>query len=358
MSKNKGGKNEYLEIFKSFLKDKHFTSVGKLLGKGSFGEVRDIVVNNKTMAGKIVRIGNNEKSGEYYSYDLRGQNIIKINKIISKEIGGANYYLIIMEKAILRDLGKLTDYFHNHNLLKLIYNPFNEEAGDNLLRFYSKQIVEALDILNKSDYVHFDLKPENLLVSISLIIKLSDFSLLKKVSNQEKLKIPGGTSGHLTLEYFKKGEKFSGEDLRKQDYFSFGTTLFYLKYGRQMFKYKKYDDNDSYILTILSQMQKEISTILSGKFTDKDFIDFLKDLLGYTPNDRPNFEHIYRNKWLNKNLDKLHEIFWGYEYDEEKLLMEFQKNDFLIEKEKTANKKPSRFKFKKKIGNKNTIKVN
>ena len=216
------------------------------------------------------------------------------------------------------------------------------------MRFYSKQIVDALDILNKSDYVHFDLKPENLLVSISLIIKLSDFSLLKKVSNQEKLKIPGGTSGHLTLEYFKKGEKFSGEDLRKQDYFSFGTTLFYLKYGRQMFKYKKYDDNDSYILTILSQMQKEVSTILSGKFTDKDFIDFLKDLLGYTPNDRPNFEHIYRNKWLNKNLDKLHEIFWGFEYDEEKLLMEYQKNDFLIEKEKTANKKPSRFRFKKK----------
>ena len=84
MSINKGGKNEYLEIFKSFLKDKHFTSVGKLLGKGSFGEVRDIVVNNKTMAGKIVRIGNNEKSGEYFAYELRGQNIIKINKIISK----------------------------------------------------------------------------------------------------------------------------------------------------------------------------------------------------------------------------------------------------------------------------------
>ena len=358
MSKNKGGKSEYLEVFNLFMKDKYMTSVGKLLGKGSFGEVRDIVVKNKTMAGKIVKMGNIEKSGEYFAYDLRGQNIIKINKIISKEIGGVNYYLIIMEKAILRDLGKLTDYFHNHNLLKLIYNPFNEGAGDNLLRFYSKQIVDALSILNTSDYVHFDLKPENLLISISLIIKLSDFSLLKKVSDQEKQKIPGGTNGYLTLEYFKKGERFSGEDLRKQDYFAFGTTLFYLKYGRQMLKYKKYDDYDSYILTILSQLEKEISTIRSGKFTDKDFIDFLKDLLGYTPNDRPNFEQIYRNKWLNKNLDKLHEIFWGFEYDEEKLIMEFQKNDFLIEKEKTVNKKPSRFKFKKKNSNKNTIKLN
>ena len=57
-----------------------------------------------------------------------------------------------MEKAILRDLGKLSDYYHNHNLLKLIYNPFNEMAGDSLVRFYTKQIITALEILNRGNY--------------------------------------------------------------------------------------------------------------------------------------------------------------------------------------------------------------
>ena len=185
MSRLIGQKTDYLGIFNYFQKDKHFSSVGKLLGKGSFGEVRDIAVKNKIMAGKVVKMKNFEKNGEYIAYDLRGQNIIKINRIIQKNIDGEDYYLIIMEKAILRDLGKLTDYFHNHNLLKLIFNPFNEVAGDNLIRFYSKQIVNAMEILHRSNYVHFDLKPENLLISISLIIKLSDFSLLKKINEIE-----------------------------------------------------------------------------------------------------------------------------------------------------------------------------
>jgi len=347
MAKKSLGKSDYLDIFNLFQRDGNFTSVGKLLGRGSFGEVRDIVYKNKTMAGKVVRCDTNEKFGEYFAADLRGQNLIKINKIISKRIDGINYYLIIMEKAILRDLGKLNDYYHNHNLLKLIFNPFNELCGDNLLRFYCKQIINAMEVLDRGNFVHFDIKPENLLISISLIIKLSDFSLLRKISDEEKLKIPGGTNGYLSLEYYKKNEFIKGDVARKQDYFALGATLYFLKYGKQMLKYKKLDDNDTYIITILTQLQQEIAKIRSEKLTDQDFIDFLTKLIGYTPNDRPNFEQIIRNKWLNKDLDKLHEVFWGFEYDEEKLIMELQKNDYLIEKEKKVNKTPTRFRFKK-----------
>ena len=43
--------------------------------------------------------------------------------------------------------------------MKLIYEPFDEILGDNLLRFYSKQIVDELETLNRYNYVHFDLKP-------------------------------------------------------------------------------------------------------------------------------------------------------------------------------------------------------
>jgi serine/threonine protein kinase len=339
-------KKDIREIFESFRIDGNFEKVDKLLGRGSFGEVRDIIYKSKPMAGKIVKMKENEQFGEQFAADLKGQNIIKISKIISKQINGENYNLIIMEKALLRDLGKLNDYYHNHNLLKLIYQPFDEEAGDFLVRFYAKQIINALEILNRGDFVHFDIKPENLLISVNLVIKLSDFSLLKKIKDTDNIMIPGGTNGYLTLEFYKKN-KLSGDDIRKQDYFALGATLYFLKYGKQMIKYKKGEDNDSCITTILTQLQKEISKIRSGKFTDPDFIDFLTGLLGFTPKDRPNFEQIYRNKWLNKDLDKLHEVFWGFEYDEEKLIMELQKNDYLVKKEKIFNKNPSRFKFKK-----------
>ena len=72
----------------------------------------------------------------------------------------------------------------------------------------------------------------------------------------------------------------------------------------------------------------------SQKMGDKDFMDFLCSLISYRPKDRPYFEQIYRNKWLNKDLEKLNETTMNFENDEEKLIMELQKNDFLIQKEK------------------------
>ena len=341
-------KIDFLEIFNNFKSDDdYFTKVGKILGKGSFGEVREIVYKNKTMAGKIVMQENKEKSGENLAYDLRGRNIIKMNKIIWKEIDNQFYYLIIMEKALLRDLGKLTEFSHHHNLLKLIFIPFDEVTSDTLLRFYAIQIINALELLNRNNFVHFDLKPENLLITINLIVKLSDFSLLMKVNDTDKIKIPGGTNGYVSMEYYNKDEKISGKDARKQDFFSLGATLYYLKFGKQMIKIKNAENNAINMLNIGEKLEKEISVIKANKFSDQEFIDFLVSLIAYNPNGRPNFEQIYRNIWLNKNLLELHETFYKFEYDEEKLMLELQKQDFLVEVKKTISTKSNKFSFKK-----------
>ena len=122
-----------------------------------------------------------------------------------------------------------------------------------------------------------------------------------------------------------------------------------------MLKYKKLEDSETYRLTILEKLQTEISKIRANVFADKEFIDFLVSLIGYTPDDRPNFEQIYRNKWINKNLQELNETYSFFEYDEEKLIIELQKQDYLIEKqneeqernETTNMKKMKKFKFKK-----------
>ena len=352
--KTKQTANDYTEIFNQFKKDGHFLSIGKVLGKGSFGEVREVLCKNKIMAAKI-SLENNEKAGEIFSYDLKGRNIIKINKIHMKEINHKKYYLIIMEKAILRDLGKLSDFYHNHNLLKLIYKPFDEDAGDNLVRFYALQILNAMEALNRSYLVHFDLKPENLLITLSLIIKLSDFSLLRKIADDEKeIKIPGGTNGYLTMEYFQKKDSVSSSVARKQDYFAFGATLFFIKYGELMLKYKKNEDAITSVLTILDKLQYRISKIRANVFTDEDFIKLLESLIAFSPEERPNFEQIYRNKWINRNLLELNDTFSTFEYDEEKLIIELQKNDYLIEKEKEKKEKNNnitrnKYRFKKKL---------
>ena len=376
--KEENKKKDMLDIYLKFKDSNDFTDVGKLLGKGAFGEVRDIKFRNKTMAGKLIERENSDQQSEEEKVgsNLRGQNIIKINKIYTKEIDGKTYDLIIMEKAVLRDLGKLNEFYHRHNLLKLInnkiYYPFDESMGNNLLRFYSMQIINALEVLDRNDYIHYDIKPENLLITINLIIKLSDFSLITKAIEGQLTKIPGGTLGYVSPEYYIE-RNVSSEDAKKQDYFALGSTLFFLKFGEHMLKYKKSENRVVNSDKIIELLQQNIAIIKSQKLSDKGFIDFICSLIQYKPKDRPSFENIYRNKWLNKDSDKINTVFSAFENDEEKLIMELQKLDFLIRKEEEFNeeinnnnlnekklsfkekpkKKICRFRFKKKKINNN-----
>ena len=66
------------------------------------------------------------------------------------------------------------------------------------------------------------------------------------------------------------------------------------------------------------------------KFQDKDFDDFLCSLIQFKPKDRPTFEKILRNKWLNKNTEEIDKIAKINSFDESNLLLELQKSDFLI----------------------------
>ena len=353
-SKDKKGKEkiiDYNEVFESFKRDDNqIEYFGKGLGKGAYGDVREVKLKNnvKVMAAKLIKREKNEPLIEIkVSQEIRGNNIIKISKTISKEYNGKEYELIIMEKALLRDLGKLTEFYYHHNLLKLINKPFIQLIGDNFLRFYSKQIIDGLELLDKGYFIHFDIKPENLLITMNLNIKLSDFSLLKKVKDEDIIKIPGGTLGFLTKEYYFS-KNVSAEVARKQDYFALGSTLFYLKYGKPLLKYQKYQDPASNAGRIVDLLHKSIGFIRSRQENDKDFIDFLVSLIEYDPEERPNFKLIYRNKWLNKNIDAIEAITSSNENDEEKLIMELQKSDFLINREESRKKKLPKFVFKKK----------
>ena len=138
----------------------------------------------------------------------------------------------------------MTDQLLKHNLLKFIFHPF-EIMGDNFIRYFIKQLVEGLKLFNIESFCHFDIKPPNILIFTNLVLKFSDFGLLrnpKEIEDEfENVKIPGGTHGYLTEEYFKR-EFVTSEVARKQDYFALGLTLFFLKFGEPLLNYQKSDD--------------------------------------------------------------------------------------------------------------------
>ncbi len=377
--------SKYEQAFRGFYQryPNEINSLGKILGKGTFGEVRDVKYKGKAMAVKIMEKNEDDKlQGEKLAINLRNNNIIKIQKIYEKEkfkessnnsternkertsrSTEKTYDFIIMEKAVLRDLGKLNEFYYRHNLLKLIKLKiddsyiFDEDTGDNLIRFYARQVINALGAINQNNYIHFDIKPENLLVSVNLIIRLTDFSLLKEIQekNEKYIKLPGGTQGYTTPEYYiDKNMKI--DSARKQDYFALGSSLFVLKYGLPLLKYKKYEDNRMNADRIIDLLQENINFLKSQTFTDRDFMAFIISLIGYNPDERVDFQKIYRNKWLNKNNDILDRILMAFENDEEKLIIELQKKDYLMKKEENSknennnkkNYKTNKFRFTKK----------
>ena len=357
------------------------------LGKGGYGtvfEVRDKKNEKMTYAAKVIIVDSEDI--KKIVKEFRGVNIIKINKEIETE--DKKIYIIIMELSTMGDLTKLyfkiekTSDGEKKNLSfltleeekKIFKQPFLEKFGDNLTRFFVKQMISALKTFYQGNLVHFDIKPLNILLFKNLEIKLIDFGFLKRLDDPDtKKRIPGGTPGYVSPEYYYnyklKGD-LDDESLRKQDYFAIGATIYFLKYGKEMLDYKAYprriDDiinnnnqnnnnqnnrsrqqeetmeeehkakikiKSSKELTgdvLIYSLDKAMYDIKSQKFQDKDFDEFLCQLIQFKPKDRPDFEHIIRNKWLNKNLEEIDKISKINSFDESNLILELQKSDFLI----------------------------
>ena len=347
-------------LFADFKKSiPEFEDTKKVLGSGGFGEVREVKYKGRVYAGKLAE----KKNGSFNPEKIRGPNIIKIIKILEKKIperksDGKIYNLFIMEKALLKDLGTMINHLHstrnnsnNVNFFKLINSPFLEVIGNNFLKFFVKQILQGLEILERNELVHFDIKPENLLIQSNLILKITDFSFLMNLQEYEdgvkSLKIPGGTPGYVTPESFHS-ENIDRITAKKQDYFALGATIYFLKVGHQMLKYYNKNENDKMTEDrIIDLLQRDIAHINAQPLMDKEFVKFLCKLIQYVPEERPSFEEIYRNKWLNENLEDIYFTTNMFaEGDESTLMKELAKSDFIIAKEKEIhNNEKQRAKF-------------
>ena len=350
--------NQIFEVFKN--EENEIEYFGRNLGNGS-GDLREVKLknSNKLMAAKLIKKKRREDflNETMIKEDKIVYSIIKANKTLSKKINDEDYYLLIidkMEKTQLTDLGKLNEYYNKYNLLKLIKEDvFDEKIGDNLLRFYAKNIIDSLENLDRNYLVHFDIKPEHLLIALNLIIKISDFSLV--TNDNDIIKVPGGVSSYLTTEYYYNKEKVSSDAVKKQNYFDLCSTIYFLKYGENLLTYKN-DDSSIDMGHVKENLIRKHQQTKARNPTAQKIIDFLKSLILYDANKRENIDKIYRNKWLNENKEIIEDIVHSNEIDEEKIICELQKSDHLINKDnelylKNKNKKQKKFIFKKKEKN-------
>ena len=352
-------------LFEELLKKHKFEYVSEL-GKGGFGSVFAIKVNDTIFAYKIVKVRqfdelNSKKSKseiekdkeEYnkiinliekefnYAKMLRSKYCIRTLSIYKDPFIGKNIiiYSAVMEKALYSDLKYFIYYFYKGNMLHLnnYHKNFPHIYHINMLiiKFFAYQIIQCLDFLERHQLCHCDFKPENFLINIGFILKMSDFSLLKLIEKNKNVILTSSTWNIKSPEYYNENKEVKGKDAIKVDIFSFGLILYYMCFNQHLldnedknfFNNKKNEkiEKKKYLIT---KINEKIQNIIKNKeyyFIDDGLRELIIRSIEPDIDNRITVKELLENQWLNQNLDIVQQIYDINDNEEIKLLIEFQK---------------------------------
>jgi protein-serine/threonine kinase len=244
-----------------------------------------------------------------------------------KMFDDCNYYYLIL------------DYYEKslHDILKQNFINGNE----NIIRFYTAELLCALEYLHINGYIHKDIKPENIMIDKNGHIKLTDFDLSCKTNvsvniNNNAIEYKENTfyddnvnfitniCG--TIEYIPPEIIVGNRYNSKVDLWMFGILLYELKYKKTPFldisQMDKYNNKDNVGLIIdelydnitknkitfddLQPISAELQPISADlQPISADLRDLIMKLLVKNPNSRLNITEIKNHafyKDINFNL--------------------------------------------------------
>ena len=287
-------------------------SLGKCIGKGSFGEVYLTTrkgTNKLYATKKISKQKIESPSIKKHFLDeieilktLNHKNIIKLETIRQSP---NNFYII----SEYYNGGGLYDCLRQY---KIIYGkPFPE----NVVQHFMRQIIDALIYLHQRKIIHRDLKLENLLINFESEEDKNNLNLLKA----EVKIIDFGFSTHLDgshLRYSVLGSpinmdpilltKLNNQNIsyligydEKADIWSLGTVCYEMATGEMIFQ----------VLNVNQLIQRvEIGIYHIPTNLSQELVSFLKSMLQYFGKDRLSAIELASHPFLTKSVSEFQKI--------------------------------------------------
>ena len=193
--------------------------------------------------------------------NLNHENIIKVEECIVDE----NNYYVIGEYC---QFGTLEDYINK-----------KKKFTETQTKYIISQLLKAIQYLNSKNFVHTDIKPENIL--IDKIMKkrdeeLSDIKLLDFGSSSSLKNDPSNDIPIKNLPYYVSPEIIDRKYNAKCDIWSIGVIMYEMLFGKKLFTGNNYNEVINCIKT--KKIELEINNINNSDLSD-DSIYLLKNMI-------------------------------------------------------------------------------
>ena len=274
----------------------------ELIGKGGYSEVYKAydVQKHQLVACKLIQLKENwpeEIKESYIKHTLRENSLLKIlnhNKIVNLfdtiEIND-NSFCNILEYCPGPDLA--------------LFIKKNGLIQEKIAVIIIVQILEALLYLNKlpNKIIHYDLKPENIIFTEKMKIKITDFGLSKIIDeNSEYIQLTSqgvGTYWYLPPECFE--EKKNIKINSKVDIWSLGVILYEMIFNKKPFGHQCSSQKN-----LLKE--KIIQNAYNVEFPEKPEIskeckDFIQNCLKYKQQERYDIFQAFNSKFIKNCID-------------------------------------------------------
>ena len=260
-------------------------------------------------------IEDNESIGNISSIK---ENIEKIKKLKHPNLLD---YISSWSKEDKNIIVIITELLQGGNLRE--YRKYQKKLKVKLVKKWIKQLLTALDYLHSNNFIHHDIKSQNILVDrITGNLKLGDLICAEKLGEQ------GYFTKYIGTEEFMAPEVKEGKYTFKADIYSLGLTI--IQFITMEKPYKEFNRKNN-----LYSAKKRGEFPLSFKEIKNEEIKNFVSLCLKEEKDRPSCKELLENKWLNDKNSKDNNSF--IELDNEFKIIDDSKFKSFIKSENSNN---------------------